>query len=257
MAICFVNNVYCCYLPAHCSHGLQPLDNGVFNVLKQSYRKELEKYAILSDATPVDKVNFIRAYAKARETAMTEKIIRSGWRVTGNWPISRTKALRHPEIQADKEEAATKTVPYLESDDTPKCSRHIRDMAKNKTPSTRRRYAMIAKGFEAQQQALAEHEIRIASLEEEAARLKRGKKRKAIPNPNRRFMTLSEALAGGEAIPKLKKGGIEVALAETEEEEALTEEEEEETEETEISVKFPSPPRITRSGRIVKRRRLS
>jgi hypothetical protein len=35
------------------------------------------------------------------------------------------------------------------------------------------------------------------------ARLKRGKKRKAIPNPNRRFVALSEALAAGEIIPKV------------------------------------------------------
>jgi hypothetical protein len=92
---CFLNNVYCCYLPAHCSHGLQPLDNGVFNASKAAYRKELEKLASLTDSAPVDKVNFIRAYAKAREVAMTSKNILSGWRVTGNWPISRAKALRH------------------------------------------------------------------------------------------------------------------------------------------------------------------
>ena len=61
---------------------------------------------------------------------------------------------------------------------------------------------MIAKGFESQEQRLAEHAVRIASLEEEVARLTRGKKRRAIPNPNRRFMTLSEALAAGEVIPK-------------------------------------------------------
>ena len=31
----------------------------------------------------------------------------------------------------------------------------------------------------------------------------RGKKRRAIPNPNRHFITLSEALAAGEAIPEV------------------------------------------------------
>jgi hypothetical protein len=93
--------------------------------VKGAYRKELKKLAVLTDLTPVDKVNFIRAYAKAREARMTEKIIRSGWRVTGNWPISRAKALWHPEIQADKVEVITKPVPYLGSDDTPKCSRYI------------------------------------------------------------------------------------------------------------------------------------
>ncbi|KAJ4177283.1 hypothetical protein NW759_017450, partial [Fusarium solani] len=38
------------------------------------------------------------------------------------------------------------------------------------------------------------------SLEEEVGRLSRGKKRKAIPNPNKRFMTLAEALVTGETI---------------------------------------------------------
>jgi hypothetical protein len=75
MATCFLNNVYCCYLPAHCSHGLQPLDNGIFNVIKGAYRKELQKLASLTDSAPVDKVNFIRAYAKAREAGMRKDII--------------------------------------------------------------------------------------------------------------------------------------------------------------------------------------
>ena len=61
---------------------------------------------------------------------------------------------------------------------------------------------MIAKGFEAQQQTVAAHTQRIASLEEELARLKRWKKRKAVPNPNKRSMTLGETLAGKECIPE-------------------------------------------------------
>ncbi|KAJ0130553.1 Uncharacterized protein HZ326_26345, partial [Fusarium oxysporum f. sp. albedinis] len=129
MATCFLNNVYCCYLPAHCSHGLQPLDNGVFNVSKAAYRKELQKLASLTDSAPVDKVNFIKAYAKAREVGMTKKNILSGWRVTGNWPISRRKALIHPEIQPDKKEATPGSDGHrdgqVDSDNTPKTSRHI------------------------------------------------------------------------------------------------------------------------------------
>ncbi|KAM5527169.1 transposase [Fusarium oxysporum f. sp. phaseoli] len=206
MATCFLNNVYCCYLPAHCSHGLQPLYNGVFNALKAAYRRELERFASLTDSAPMDKVNFIRAYAKARRVGMTKKNILSGWRVTGNWPISRAKALRHPEIQQDRPNGSPRVTPeprpYLGSDDTPQTSRQIRDLGLNKTPKTRRRYNVIAKGFEAHQQTVAAHTQRIASLEEELARLKRGKKRKAVPNPNKRFMTLGETLAGKESIPE-------------------------------------------------------
>ena len=126
--------------------------------------------------------------------------------MTRNWPILRSKALQYPEIQEDKVKVETspEPIPYLGSDDTPKNSRQIRDLAKTKTPRTRRRYAIIAKGFESQEQALAVYSTKIASLEEEVARLKRGKKRKAIPNPNRRFITLSEALAAGEAIPEVE-----------------------------------------------------
>jgi hypothetical protein len=159
MATCFPNNVYCCYLPAHCSHGLQPLDNGVFNASKATYRKELQKLASMTDSAPVDKVNFIKAYAKAREVGMTKKNILSGWRVTGNWPISRRKALIHAEIQPDKKETTPGSDGHrdgqVDSDNTPKTSRHIRDLGKNKSPSTRRRYSVISKGFEAQESKIA------------------------------------------------------------------------------------------------------
>ncbi|KAM5528475.1 transposase [Fusarium oxysporum f. sp. phaseoli] len=197
MATCFLNNVYCCYLPAHCSHGLQPLDNGVFNASKAAYRKELQKLASLTDSAPVDKVNFIKAYAKAREVGMTKKNIFSGWRVTGNWPISRRKALMHPEIQPDKKETTPGSDGHrdgqVDSDNTPKTSRHIRDLGKNKGP-------LPEGGFEAQVSKIASLSTRIASLEEEVGRLSRGKKRKAIPNPNKKFITLAEALAAGDTI---------------------------------------------------------
>ncbi|KAL9561347.1 hypothetical protein ACKAV7_014702 [Fusarium commune] len=88
----------------------------------------------------------------------------------------------------------------VDSDHTPTTSRHIRDLGKNKSPSTRRRYSVISKGFEAQESKIASLGTRIASLEEEVGRLSRGKKRKAIPNPNKRFMALAEALVASDAI---------------------------------------------------------
>ncbi|KAJ0126828.1 Poly [ADP-ribose] polymerase 2 [Fusarium oxysporum f. sp. albedinis] len=155
MATCFLNNVYCCYLPAHCSHGLQPLDNGVFNVSKAAYRKELQKLASLTDSAPIDKVNFIKAYAKARET-----------------------------------------------------SRHIRDLGKNKSPSTRRRYSVISKGFKSQESKITSLSTRIAGLEEEVGWLSRGKKRKVILNPNKKFIMLAEALAASNTILELNEVGM-------------------------------------------------
>ena len=154
----------------------------------------------------MDKVNFIRAYAKAREVGMTKKNILSGWRVTGNWPVSRRKALIYPEIQPDKKETTPASDGpsdgQRDSDNTPKTSRHIRDLGKNKSPSTRRRYSIISKGFEAQESKIASLSARVASLEEEVGRLSRGKKRRAIPNPNRKFIILAEALAASDTISR-------------------------------------------------------
>jgi hypothetical protein len=99
MAFCFLNNIYCCYFPAYCSHGMRPLDNGPFNAVKAAYGKELKQFNFNNDARPVDKINFIKAYAKAREAVLTEKNIQAAFRITGNWPISRRKALFHLEIQ--------------------------------------------------------------------------------------------------------------------------------------------------------------
>jgi hypothetical protein len=96
-----------------------------------------------------------------------------------------------------------------------------------------------------------------ASLEEEVACLKRGKKRKAVLNPNRRFITLSEALAAGKAIPGIKEKEKEVILVEEEEEEAEEDKEEEGAKGAKITVMLVSPPRITRFGHVVKKQRLS
>ncbi|RKK99422.1 hypothetical protein BFJ70_g17501 [Fusarium oxysporum] len=44
--------------------------------------------------------------------------------------------------------------------------------------------------------------------------VRRGRKRKAVPNPNRRFMTLAEALATGETLHDTKEAEIEVDVDE-------------------------------------------
>lgn len=82
MTLCFENNVFCCYLPAHCSYGLQPLDNGVFNALKLYYHESLSTWQSLTDSSPVDKINFIKCLAEARTQAITEKNIKSAFRTT-------------------------------------------------------------------------------------------------------------------------------------------------------------------------------
>jgi hypothetical protein len=78
--------------------------------------------------------------------------------------------------------------------------------------------------------------------------LKRGKKRKAIPNPNRRFIALGKALVSGKAIPMHKGQEDPIVVVESK-----SEEESEVALETEVSITPESLLRTTRFGQVVKK----
>ncbi|KAF3766390.1 hypothetical protein M406DRAFT_234140, partial [Cryphonectria parasitica EP155] len=98
IASCYLNNIFLCFLPAYTSHSLQLLDNSIFAVLKAAYQKELQKLQDLTDSAPVNKINFLQYLITAR-AAITPKVVKGGWRHSGNYPINRYKALSHEEIQ--------------------------------------------------------------------------------------------------------------------------------------------------------------
>jgi vacuolar-type H+-ATPase subunit D/Vma8 len=87
-------------------------------------------------------------------------------------------------------------------------------MTKHRSRPTRRKYSKIEKGLEALEMKVAVLNARVTGLEKQMAQVRRGKKRKAIPNPNRRFMALAEALAAGEALHDSKEAEIEVDVDE-------------------------------------------
>jgi hypothetical protein len=93
-------------------------------------KKKLKEFNFNNDARFINKTNFIKAYKKAREAGLTEKNIQAAFRITGNWLISRRKALMHPEIQSDdKNKTPEKELdPEMEYDSkvTSKTSRQIR-----------------------------------------------------------------------------------------------------------------------------------
>jgi hypothetical protein len=106
---------------------------------------------------------------------------------------------------------------------------------------------VISKGFEAQESKIASLSSRVATLKEEVERLSRGKKRKAIPNPNRKFMTLAEALVVGNAVSEPNQTTVETVAVEDEIEVGGVEEDESTNSEAE-----ELPVARTRAGRAVK-----
>ena len=112
---------------------------------------------------------------------------------------------------------------------------------------------MIAKGFEAQEFRLASHAARIASLEEEVERLQRKKKRKAMPNPNRKFITVAEALRTSQtsenSIPQTPGNKTIIGVDSGSESEALSE--------IEVALLPQLPARALQSGRLRKKARIA
>lgn len=70
MTICYLNNVYLLFLPAHTSHILQPLDLGCFSSLKAAYRRFTSEYTAWTDQTKLGKAKFLEFYAKARKIGL-------------------------------------------------------------------------------------------------------------------------------------------------------------------------------------------
>jgi hypothetical protein len=91
-------------------------------------------------------------------------------------------------------------------------------MGINKSPTIRRRYGVIAKGFAQLEFQLSTKDGKIAALKAEVARLTKTRKRKAIPNPNKRFMLLWNALANGESVVKDENSIAPLAVEEPVEE---------------------------------------
>jgi len=94
MTICFLNNVYLLFLPAHTSYVLQPLDLGCFASLKTAYRRLVNEHITLTDITKIGKAAFLEFYAKARETGLREENIRSRWKAIGLYLNNVTKPLK-------------------------------------------------------------------------------------------------------------------------------------------------------------------
>jgi 4-hydroxybenzoate polyprenyltransferase len=90
---CFSNRVYIVFLPAHTSHMLQPLDVAVFHPLKNAFRRYLHQLGAYESSTAMGRRRFLYCYHRARIDALTEENIRSGWRGSGLWPVSKHRAL--------------------------------------------------------------------------------------------------------------------------------------------------------------------
>ena len=116
MRLCMENNIYLLFLPPHASHVLQPLDLTVFSPLKAAYRKPSGSSTTDNETSVASKAAFLESYYKARQMAMTERNIRSGWLPSGLWPVNEERPLSSPYVlQSPKESSISKSTHTTES----------------------------------------------------------------------------------------------------------------------------------------------
>ena len=83
----YKNHIILARLPSHTSHKLQPCDVGPFGLLKIAYREEVERL-YRGGANTIRKAHFTLLYDCARQKALMERNILSGWRKTGLDPFN-------------------------------------------------------------------------------------------------------------------------------------------------------------------------
>lgn len=113
MTFCFENNILLCRLPSHTSHKLQPCDVAIFGPLKTAYREQVERL-FRGGAGTIGKQHFTLLYSRARETAVTQRNVRSGWSKAGLFPFNPERVLRtlHPPA-AEPEAVDSQTMPVF------------------------------------------------------------------------------------------------------------------------------------------------
>ena len=71
MYACYIHDVQLLFMPSHSSHVLQPLDVGVFSVLKRNYRKRIANFSSCDEVQPIQRQQFIKFYSQARAAVLT------------------------------------------------------------------------------------------------------------------------------------------------------------------------------------------
>ena len=79
VAHCIENNICLFLLLPHSSHLLQPLDVGVFSLLKTAVSADLDRL-IRAGVRRLEKAEWVESYIRAWPNAFTERNIRAGWR---------------------------------------------------------------------------------------------------------------------------------------------------------------------------------
>lgn len=83
MTICEQNNIKLLFLPSNTSHLTQPLDQCPFAIIENKYSVKVSKKVRNVETRGITKNEFIKIYNEARESTLTESMIKKAWEQVG------------------------------------------------------------------------------------------------------------------------------------------------------------------------------
>ena len=212
LLLCLINKIWILFLPAHSSHVFQPLDVGVFAVLKRKYRSYLRNRLFGRLSEDVEKEDFLYAISKAWYFTMQPKYMGVGWRCSGSWPVDRNEPARNPYLTfggAERTLPSVVPVTSLIPPDfasqmsgivitTPRSSREVYSVKSQltsfnpafKSPTCRLLFRKIGKALDDRISQLATAELKVQQLTAALERARPKKRRKVIADPNEEFVRL-------------------------------------------------------------------
>ncbi|KAI1841226.1 hypothetical protein JX266_012615 [Neoarthrinium moseri] len=213
---CYLNNIHLLFLPAYCSHEMQPLDKGVFLPLKGAYKRQIQQLASQSDSQPVQKARFVRCYSIAVQQAFTVENIKSAFRATGIVPLNPSKVVPtanlNPTVWGPEwlfsEPSTTATSPFS-TPSTPTRGFEICRMLIEHKSVPRIKTRLIAKGLDILTAENAILRYKIAELEDQSKAIRPTKRRAVKMDENSKFADIRAIKAAQEAAETAAKACAE------------------------------------------------
>lgn len=128
------NKIILLCLPPHTTHLYQPMDVGVYSILKKAFRDFVAKCMRKKRTKALARKDFGKIVTRAWDAAVSVKNIRSGFKRTGLWPIDRAAAEQlHTEIVTNEEPASDVS---LDAISTPTTEPHLMSQTPSFTGSS-------------------------------------------------------------------------------------------------------------------------
>jgi hypothetical protein len=176
---CWDHNIVPLCFPAHSTHLLQPLDIGLFSPLAKAYGKVVDNIVRFSHQR-ITKLEFLRAYFEAHDTAFTTKNIKSAFLTAGIQPLNRSVVLdKLPATEDDLELPNSPEAQLFQQmhDQNPTTPQNPRQMAEHSgwisnrlqrasvfESPTRKRLFQMEKAYLSSQSKLAITEVTLAQV---------------------------------------------------------------------------------------------